>query len=72
MRIVFGLIAAIIICAGWAVCPVELRDHMARTVIPDAETVEDMRAGTEIIAAALAIRAPDLSDADGESRRQGH
>lgn len=69
MRFVFGLVAAIIICAGWAVCPVEMRDHVARTVAPDADTVDEMRAGTEIIAAALAIRAPDLSGENGEDQR---
>ena len=71
MRFVFGLIAATIICAGWAVCPVEMRDHVARTVAPDAGMVEEMRAGTEVIAAALAIRAPDLSRESGEEDRPG-
>ncbi|AZU02705.1 hypothetical protein X907_0155 [Glycocaulis alkaliphilus] len=72
MRIVFGLVAAILVCAGWMICPVSVRAEVTRTVTPDAEIVEEMRAGADIIAAALAIRAPDLSDADGESRRQGH
>ncbi|MFC4725924.1 hypothetical protein AB6B38_11735 [Glycocaulis abyssi] len=72
MRIVFGLVAAILVCAGWMICPVSLRAEVTRTVGPDSEIVEEMRAGADVIAAALAIRAPDLSDENGDDRRRGY
>lgn len=65
MRIVFGLAAAILVCAGWMICPVSLRQEVTRSVTPDAEIVEEMRAGTGIILAALAVQAPDLDGDDG-------
>lgn len=65
MRFVFGFAAAIVILAGWAICPVSLQNQVARSVTPDAETVEEMRAGAEVIVAALSIRSPDLRE-DGE------
>ncbi|MGP1274725.1 MAG: hypothetical protein ACQRW7_04830 [Caulobacterales bacterium] len=63
MRYVFGFLAAAVILGGWTVCPVSVQDQVTRTVTPDAQTVEEIRAGAEVIAAALAFRSPDL---DGE------
>jgi hypothetical protein len=68
MRFVFGIAAAVIICAGWAICPASLREEVTRSVTPDAETVEEMRAGAEVILAALTVQAPDLD----EDERAGH
>ncbi|KPP82072.1 MAG: hypothetical protein HLUCCA04_04920 [Oceanicaulis sp. HLUCCA04] len=68
MRFVFGLVAMIVLCAGWMVCPVSARDHLTRSVTPDAETVEEMRAGVEVIAAALSVQSPDLDEHDENGR----
>lgn len=68
MRIVFGVLAVLLITAGWAVDPLGLRDRIAEEVRPDEETVKEMRAGVEVIAAALAIRAPDLGEEERDAR----
>lgn len=68
MRFLFGLVAAVVICAGWTICPVSVRDHLTRSVTPDAETVEEMRAGVEVIVAALSVQSPDLEERDSTNR----
>lgn len=62
MRLIFGVLAIALIGASWVVCPASLRDSVTRSVTPDAETIADMRAGTEVILAALTIQAPDLGE----------
>ncbi|MCC5980695.1 MAG: hypothetical protein JJU26_03140 [Oceanicaulis sp.] len=68
MRTVLGLVAALIITAGWMVDPLGLRDRMAAEVRPDEETVKAMRAGAERIIAAVSVRAPDLADDERDAR----
>lgn len=68
MRAVFGILALILVTAGWAVDPFALRDRVAEEVRPDEETVKEMRAGVEVIAAAISIRAPELSDETRDTR----
>jgi hypothetical protein len=64
MRLVFGFVAAFVICAGWMVCPSSLRDQVAQAVAPDDETISEMRAGAEVILAALSVQAPDLDETE--------
>jgi hypothetical protein len=68
MRKFFAIMAVLLITAGWAVDPLGLRERVAAEVRPDAEIIEEMRAGVEVIAAALSIRAPDLGEEEREAR----
>lgn len=68
MRAIFGVVALVLITVGWAVDPFALRDRVAEEVRPDEETVREMRAGVEIIAAAISIRAPELNDETRDTR----
>ncbi len=67
MRVVIGIIAVLLISAGWAVDPLDLRDRLAEEVRPDEEIVEEMRAGVDVIVRAVSIRAPDFAEEEREA-----
>lgn len=68
MRAVFGVLVLVLATVGWVADPLALRDRVAEEVRPDEETVKEMRAGVEVIVAAISIRAPELNDETRSAR----